>query len=924
MMTTSRTWQRQKVFLSYMALALLTLISCLFSKYLIAHSHFTIDFENLLEFPFSSYLYLGGIISISLVLFYVTHGHIRWVEKQPVNVGFRLISLAGASGLVATVLYALPQASSSLWTTIGISSYLLLADLFINPKERNLTWLITWMIILSAFLSMVLFDGYIQYDKKQRLALANSLYHTPNTKSIQDFEEIKTALSDQHIFQQFLSVPFPFKIHREEFNQFNQHIFQAETGQKDYQYTFNVYDRNGNPMIYESYTSLSYFEEFGRRSDTLSQNVFFDPIKNAYLAKWSHEVPNHENSPFTIYLEQHPKESDIHMTSNFLVDGHLGKYDYAYFKNGRVASFSSPYILDDRDNTLALSLGESLIQTNNAYSNLFLQVSANETIKLSRKAARLIKPVSLFSFIFIYIGLILSLIYLVNKQWNILPSIAMFDLGKIASLKNKLQFSIIALIIFSFVIIGVVTIYYFQNLSRQYDRDLTKEKAIALAMDIQAKTRHMVDKHMMINSLSRELLPICKKHHVDINIYDQAGALALSSFSKTYEDKLSDTQLNPSIIQDFKKNQFQIKLDFLSPQLGMNFQQAFIPILGPDDRVQIVVNSLQTPMTESNSKVSDFVGTLLNIYVFLFLIAGAIALAVSNSITQPLKNLGAKIKKLKLGFKNEPLDWKSEDEIGQLVKNYNEMVGKLDDSAKMIARTERDMAWREMAKQVAHEIKNPLTPMKLSIQYLKRAIDQNPEDTGDLVDRVSTTLIEQIDNLSNIAGAFSNFGKMPQSQNQKIILNEVVEAIHDLFRKRNDMDINMYEPIDELYVFADKNALVRILNNIVKNAIQAIPTDRRGYIDIKLYKEDKRAIVQISDNGIGIPEHRKEKVFLPNFTTKSSGTGLGLAICANMVESFNGKLHFNSTEGVGTDFYLEIPLMHVNDNFEEQERVLLD
>jgi signal transduction histidine kinase len=138
------------------------------------------------------------------------------------------------------------------------------------------------------------------------------------------------------------------------------------------------------------------------------------------------------------------------------------------------------------------------------------------------------------------------------------------------------------------------------------------------------------------------------------------------------------------------------------------------------------------------------------------------------------------------------------------------------------------------------------------------------------------------------------------------------------------MEINMYEPIDELFVFADKNALLRILNNIVKNAIQAIPTDRRGHIDVKLYKKDAVAIVQITDNGVGIPDERKDKVFLPNFTTKSSGTGLGLAICANMVESFNGRLYFESTEGVGTDFFVEIPLMHLNDNFVQEERVILE
>lgn len=923
MMTISRNMSRQLVFLSYMALSMLTLATCLFSKLLITNSHFTIDFENLLEFPLISYVYLGGIISISLLLFFGSNWHVRWVEKNQVTVGFRFISLLSACALIFLVLQLMPQASSPTWTAVGISSYMVLSDLFINPKERNLTWLISWMIILSGFLSMVLFDGYVEYDAKQRVELARSLFHEPDEEASKDFERVKSALTDKNVFQQFLSVPYPFKIHREEFKEFNKSIFQEDNKAKDYAYILNVYDKNGNPMIYESYTSLSYFEEFGRRSDTLSENLFFDPIKNAYLASWNHEDENHDNSPFTIYLEQHPTKSQIHMASNFLVEGNLGKYDYAYFKKGRVASFSSPYILDEVEDYTNLSLGESLIKTKDAYSNLYLQVAKDETIKLSRKAARLIKPVSLFSFIFIYIGLLLALIFFVNKRLDFIPEFLLFDLGRITSLKNKLQFSIIALIIFSFMIIGVVTIYYFQNLSRQYDRDLTKEKAIALAMDIQAKTRHMMDESMMINSISKELLSICKKHHVDINIYYNTGELALSSFSKMYEEGDQDIALSNDIMKDFINNKHQIKLDFLSPELGMNFQQAFIPILGPKDKIQIFVNSLQTPVIESNSKVSDFVGTLLNIYVFLFLIAGAIALAVSNSITQPLKNLGEKIKKLKLGFKNEHLDWHSEGEIGQLVKNYNDMVDKLDDSAKMIAKTERDMAWREMAKQVAHEIKNPLTPMKLSIQYLKRAIDQRPEDTGDLVDRVSTTLIEQIDNLSNIAGAFSNFGKMPQSQNHKIILNEVVEAIHDLFRKRNDMDINMYEPIDELYVFADKNALVRILNNIVKNAIQAIPTERRGHIDVKLYKEDKKAIVQISDNGIGIPDHRKEKVFLPNFTTKSSGTGLGLAICANMVESFNGKLYFNSTEGVGTDFFLEIPLMHVNDNFEEHERVML-
>ena len=194
-----------------------------------------------------------------------------------------------------------------------------------------------------------------------------------------------------------------------------------------------------------------------------------------------------------------------------------------------------------------------------------------------------------------------------------------------------------------------------------------------------------------------------------------------------------------------------------------------------------------------------------------------------------------------------------------------------------------------------------------------------------MIERVSATLIEQINNLNQIANEFSNFATMPKVTNEKIIINEIVEAIHDLFRKREDMDIQMTEPIDDLFVFADRNHLVRILNNIVKNAIQAIPTDKKGIIKMSLIKIGDTAIVSVKDNGSGIPDHMKDKVFTPNFTTKSSGTGLGLAISANMIDSFNGRIYFETEVGIGTEFFVEIPLMRLTDNYpEQQNRVTLD
>ena len=176
-----------------------------------------------------------------------------------------------------------------------------------------------------------------------------------------------------------------------------------------------------------------------------------------------------------------------------------------------------------------------------------------------------------------------------------------------------------------------------------------------------------------------------------------------------------------------------------------------------------------------------------------------------------------------LGKENEKINWQGDDEIGNLITNYNTMVGKLEESAEMLAKKERDSAWREMAKQVAHEIKNPLTPMKLSIQYLEKAIKRNPAEAHLITKKMSATMLEQIENLTGIADTFGNFAKMPQTSNGKVELNTVVEAVHNLFRKREDMDINLALPIDSIYVFADKNQLVRILNNLVKNATESIP-----------------------------------------------------------------------------------------------------
>jgi nitrogen fixation/metabolism regulation signal transduction histidine kinase len=300
---------------------------------------------------------------------------------------------------------------------------------------------------------------------------------------------------------------------------------------------------------------------------------------------------------------------------------------------------------------------------------------------------------------------------------------------------------------------------------------------------------------------------------------------------------------------------------------------------------------------------------LAGIYVFLLLIAFVVTLFLTRSIVQPILLISNKIKTLGLGDKNEPLEYKgnSEDELGLLVARYNEMVGKLEASKSELIRLEREGAWREMARQVAHDIKNPLTTMKLSMQQLER-VSSNPEQAAQYLRKAISRLIEQIDSLAQIASEFSMFANLDIREKYEMVLNDVVENVHNLFSEQAHVQLSLHLPEEKCRILGDKNHLIRVFNNLVINAIQSIPSDRQGRVQVHLYTVGRSAVIQISDNGGGIPEEIQQRVFEPNFTTKTSGSGLGLAICRKIVEAHDGNIRFDTRENVGTDFFVEIPL----------------
>ena len=310
---------------------------------------------------------------------------------------------------------------------------------------------------------------------------------------------------------------------------------------------------------------------------------------------------------------------------------------------------------------------------------------------------------------------------------------------------------------------------------------------------------------------------------------------------------------------------------------------------------------------ELNFQISNILVALINLYAFIFLLSGALTVFITRWITKTLSVVINRFERLSLS-KNELIDWPYDDEIGLLVKEYNKMVRKVEENAVLLAQNERETAWREMARQVAHEIKNPLTPMKLNIQYLQQALKTGYANIEELTAKVTESLIEQIDNLSYIASEFSNFAKMPEAKPEQVDLNELLERIGELYLN-DDIQVHIEKEQEQMIIYADRNQLLRMFTNIMENAVQSIPEERGGKIDIVARYDGNDAIISFSDNGRGIPDDVVEKIFQPYFTTKSSGTGLGLAMTKKIIEFWKGSIWFETKVDKGTTFFIRIPLL---------------
>lgn len=477
------------------------------------------------------------------------------------------------------------------------------------------------------------------------------------------------------------------------------------------------------------------------------------------------------------------------------------------------------------------------------------------------------------------------------------------------SLRTRIFLAMILLVLLASVLISLVAIYQYKEQSEDYHKERLDRKE----ENIQTHLKRVLNGRQNTWEVKTENIPIIFKdevyniadiHKLQINIYDLEGSLLISSRAGL-QNNAADQCIEAEILNTIAHTAFHRFVD-KRVENGETFQSSYTYLLDQKSKEIAILN---LPYLEKDDfltkELFEFLKRIAFAFMFVLLMAIVLAFLLSKYITKSLKTISDKITSTRLEKSNQKIvvDDTSE-EISTLVSSYNSMIDELEESAMQLARSEREQAWREMAKQVAHEIKNPLTPMRLTVQNFQRKFNPEDENIHFKLDEYSKTLIQQIDTMSSIASAFSNFAKMPAQQNETLNVVNIVKLALEIF---NEDYIHFSAEKEEIIAKLDRTQLIRVVTNLVKNAIQAIPDNKIPKIDIQVSSDRDNVIILISDNGSGISEENIEKVFEPKFTTKSSGMGLGLAMVKNIVETYKGSITFHSEKDTGTEFKVMFP-----------------
>jgi two-component system nitrogen regulation sensor histidine kinase NtrY len=693
-----------------------------------------------------------------------------------------------------------------------------------------------------------------------------------------------------------------------------------------------TFDSSGHPLYNEaraSYDTLNtIFRVQGKRTNTLSSGLrYFERSFDRFSYIFRREAIDTNGLRMGyLFVLSDPKRyksdaltPEIFKQTREMVPEYSSGYSYAIYDTVKLKSNYNDYPFPTRITPEQVPGEEYKLVKKDGYEEFWFRPSPSTIVVIARKNNYFIEAITLFAYIFSTFLFLLSfyrfISFVVRSRFRRTPLKQYWQL----SIRSQIHSTIIMVSLLSFIVIGIATILFFINRYQRNNQDrLTRAMQIIVS---QVRTNLKIDYELADGTkiyapfftpeMEQKIRDVSDVHGMDVNLYDTLGNLRTTSIPDMdiYSTGVLSTKMNPlAYYRLYKLWQVQTVTDETVGKI--DYLSIYSPVRDEAGRAIAFLNiPSYTSQTELKQEISNFLVTVINLNAFIFLVAGAIALFITNRITYSFTLITQKMRDINLRKMNEEIEWKRDDEIGVLVKEYNKMVQKLDESAEALAKSEREGAWRQMARQVAHEIKNPLTPMKLSIQYLQKAIDNNHPDVKGMTTNVAKTLIEQIDHLSKIASDFSQFANIGNPKSEVFDLHEMLYSLSSLYEATENLQFTWNRVPNRVLLFADKTQLNRLFTNLLQNAIEASAIHSERIITMNEELNGEYVTVSITDNGEGIPEQTQSMIFTPNFTTKSSGTGLGLAMSKSIVEQAQGELWFVTKEGEGTTFFVKLPLL---------------
>lgn len=912
-------------------MGLLVTITFLFAdivQSLVADARISFNVTNLFSLTIYSVVSFIILAALALSYFFFTQILLRlvrgFIEGNALlifilvaTIGLSFLTFHSETAVVELDIYVLIWLLCYLW--------LMMRNLFSGLHyQLNVSEILFWLFIFSSSISVIIIfeNRKIELEQRKRFAdrlaeqidpsseklVSMSLIYYDNDFLLREFDLFRNPVENHFMKDSLINNNFSAYL-----SKYDTKIYTYDSSEKplynqvpvSFDTLNTVFKLQGKPT---TIPDLMYYEKSYDKFSYIFKKIIQDTAGRirGYLFVQA-EPRSYKSDGLVPRLTQQRKE--------FLPE-YSTSYSYAIYSNNELVTYYNNYPFPTQLSDSLIPKKDFFQKKNNGYDELWHSISDDKVIVIAKKDNLLIEAITLFSYLFSAFLILVALFWFssvliqTGLHWQKLKEYLQLNI------RSQIHTTIIFVSLFLFLVIGVSTIFFLINRYNRNNQDRLSASLKVMAGEIESRLVGYAGADPVINpiltvprdELEKMINNTAEIHNADINLYDLNGNLIVSSNPFIYTKGILSEQMNP--LAYFYMNRLN-SVEFFNQEKmgGITFQSIYCPIRIDKGHASAYLNipSFNTE-DELNDEISRFLVTIMNLNVFIFLIAGTIALFLTNRITSSFTLISEKMRQVNLSKTNEAIEWKKNDEIGGLIKEYNRMVAQLEESAAALAKSEREGAWREMARQVAHEIKNPLTPMKLSIQYLQKANNSDAGNVKELTANVAKTLVEQIDHLSKIAADFSQFANIGNPRKEIFDLHEMLSSLVSLYEIMENLLFKWVPVREKILVYADKTQLNRLFTNLLQNAFEACHEKEKCVISVSEELIGDRILIKIRDNGEGIPEQMQSKIFIPNFTTKSSGTGLGLAMSKTIVEQAKGKIWFETSVNSGTTFFVELPL----------------